>query len=353
MIGDSVRIANDTTAEVLSPGPAGANQNWNFSTLTNGGIDTVLFIAPNQTPFSSEFPAANLAIQVGTVFAYNNMDTTGADTVLEQGFAGQIDVAGFSLTAVVPFTPNPIAALLPGNFGDNWTSNYQFEVVLEVAALGLPIALPGVDSIRLKRMAQRFDTLDAWGSLIIPNDTIAQTLRLKRRENLVDSIFTIGASAGCGVFIEFIPGVPIEVVPCATPSTEFTYQWWAPNRKSPVLSFTVDEADTVGGFSGVQYQYREPAQDTSNRLGEETGIAALQVYPVPAQATLVVEYQLQSAQPVDVRLTDALGRIVLQQNHLQPAGAQRLELPTAELPTGAYWLLLRTSNGTEARRFVK
>jgi hypothetical protein len=354
-VGDTVVLVSDTSTLVLNPGPAGANQTWNFSALNNNGIDTAFFLAPNQTPFASGFPSATAAIQLGALYTYNTLDTTAVDTLFDNGIGGSLNVEGLELPSqAIPYSPYPVANIFPTNYTDHWASNYRLELLVAASSLGEAgtlLELFDIDSLRLVRTVNRLDTADAWGQLIIPNDTLPQTLRLKRRENAVDSVFAIRGSAPdtCGIFVSFFGQV--FSIPCADTTVELTYQWWAANRDLPVLAFTTNEQDTLTGLLGVQYPYRAP---TTNSVSSESGIDNLSLYPVPTADALNLRFTLQHAQQVHLLVADALGRTLFAETYPQlNAGAQQLVIPTASWPVGTYFLRLRTEHGTVVCRFVK
>ncbi|UYZ62046.1 cellulase family glycosylhydrolase [Hymenobacter weizhouensis] len=79
-----------------------------------------------------------------------------------------------------------------------------------------------------------------------------------------------------------------------------------------------------------------------------TGSETLHAYPNPAHEQLTVQCRLCSSSLVELRLMDALGRLVRRQTH-QPVASSGLHqhvLDTRGLPAGTYLLELRTANDT-------
>ncbi|MCA8832033.1 T9SS type A sorting domain-containing protein [Hymenobacter pini] len=82
--------------------------------------------------------------------------------------------------------------------------------------------------------------------------------------------------------------------------------------------------------------------------------AQLTLYPNPATATLYVRWQESSGGPVTLRILDATGRVVWQQQHAIAASERGLELPVASLPSGrSYLLQVQTATTSAVQRFVK
>jgi Secretion system C-terminal sorting domain len=78
------------------------------------------------------------------------------------------------------------------------------------------------------------------------------------------------------------------------------------------------------------------------------------LYPNPATAMLQVQLRDALAGPVTLRILDATGRVVWQQQRTLPALQQVLEVPVASLPAGrSYLLQVQTAAGSVVQRFVK
>ena len=72
--------------------------------------------------------------------------------------------------------------------------------------------------------------------------------------------------------------------------------------------------------------------------GQDLGLAA---YPNPAQDQSLVRFNLNSNASVSVKLTDAMGRVVLEQVLAnRPAGRQEISLDTKGISNGVYNLVL-------------
>lgn len=107
-----------------------------------------------------------------------------------------------------------------------------------------------------------------------------------------------------------------------------------------------------GGGANQQWKLEKvPAGVSLNRsplptTGAQARGPRLAVFPNPAHERVRVEFELSQTGPVQVELRDALGRV--QFREMRPAqgtGWQRLEVSTAALAAGVYWLEVRPTAG--------
>ena len=74
------------------------------------------------------------------------------------------------------------------------------------------------------------------------------------------------------------------------------------------------------------------------------------VAPNPTRGDAALTMSLRSASDVSLRVFDMMGREVASRDASLAAGAQRLDLPTADLPAGSYIVRVRTADGVATRR---
>jgi len=79
----------------------------------------------------------------------------------------------------------------------------------------------------------------------------------------------------------------------------------------------------------------------------------LQVEPNPFRNSLRVRYELPNAQAAIWSLYDATGRLVQGGRIIKAKSVQQLEIQTGMLPSGLYWLSLRTSQGSTTVKVLK
>jgi len=143
----------------FNPGPAGANQTWNFSNLqlTLGGTDTPQPVAG--TPFANLFPTANNCYKFSGIFPpdrYYYQNVT----------AGKYEILGLAITATSGdnYTPNPRTfATFPYTFGTVYNDTYR-------------TTTEGTDTSVVV-------TYDAYGTIILPLGTYNNVIRQKVVKN--------------------------------------------------------------------------------------------------------------------------------------------------------------------------
>jgi hypothetical protein len=143
----------------FTPGPAGANQTWDFSNLqlTLGGQDTPQAVA--STPFASQFPTANNCYKFSGIFPpdryyYQNVS------------ASKYEIIGMAITAGTGdnYTPNPRTfCTFPYTFGTVYNDTYR--TVSEANDTSVVV------------------TYDAYGTLILPTGTYTNVIRQKVVKN--------------------------------------------------------------------------------------------------------------------------------------------------------------------------
>lgn len=139
----------------FNPGPAGANQTWDFSNLefTLGGTDTPQTVA--NTPFAAQFPTANNCYKFSGLFPpdrYYYQNVT----------AGKYEILGLAITATTGdnYTPNPRTfAVFPYTFGTVYNDTYRSTA----------------DPVETSVVA----TYDAYGTIILPIGTYTNVIRQK------------------------------------------------------------------------------------------------------------------------------------------------------------------------------
>jgi serine protease len=79
----------------------------------------------------------------------------------------------------------------------------------------------------------------------------------------------------------------------------------------------------------------------------------LQVQPNPFRSKLGIRFELPYAQPAVWSLYDATGRVMKEGRIAKATGMQRFDIQTATLPSGFYWLSLRTNHGIATVKVLK
>lgn len=168
-VGDVIPYAVDTVVTGKMAAPASNNfQTFDYSTnLVANQFGEVKFLSPTSLGLGSQFPNANLAVELlnGTVFIGNK----SAAGYYVNGVYGDILNAGAVVS--VNFNPSITAMEFPSTYGSSFTTSTLIDTIIEDTFTGL------FDSLRIKREMQIISNMDAFGELILPNfsDTVLRT----------------------------------------------------------------------------------------------------------------------------------------------------------------------------------
>ena len=381
--GAVLAFAEDTLVAGLEPGPSGAGQSWNFSSLATHNTFQNTVLDPATTPFANQFPDATFSL-LGTDGFYSYSQLTD-EALLVLGGSAPLPGGG-SATARFDSPQQLIPA--PATFGASFDDEFGFTLSLD----GSPF---GVDSVRIHETGTQSAEIDAWGSLTIPSGTY-ETLRQRIETITVDSIFVL-------FFGNFIPF-------SITADTAITYEWWAKDGRAQVLSLEYDAAGNpltathLAGYSessvapqasfsyellgNGEVQFTDASQfgpiawlwnfgdgassmeqnpshiyatsgmyevclTVANAAGQdvlcqnieivlssndEARSAGVRAYPSPFTDAFTVELGALSGQAVRLSLFNNLGQLSRQE--WLPNAPQRLRMPVAELQPGVYRLVV-------------
>ena len=181
-IGDVIFQATDS-ATVVTPGPAGTNQVWDFTNLAGNDTARIEGVAPGTTPFADSFPTANLAtlIQLSSDTAYTFQRLTG----------DRLDLLGLGISLLVEEMPGttPISEIVrynsprtqaefPVTFGNTFTSSSNLQYAVEDAD----------GMISITQNATHTSTIDGWGTVVMPGNITYPALREQVITNSTDTI---------------------------------------------------------------------------------------------------------------------------------------------------------------------
>ncbi|MCB9233841.1 MAG: T9SS type A sorting domain-containing protein [Bacteroidia bacterium] len=289
------KTADSLSIATFSPGMPGPAQVWDLSGVNFGAGDIVTTYDTIGKPFSPEFPTANSA-QHHTVFNFwyyydgtsSYYDWVGTAT---QGY-GYLSYSDPVRYMNFPFT-----------YQDSISDTFE-GIFME--PIGVGIRKNGVLS----------GYADGYGTLIVPNDTIQNTLRVHYQETYLDSN-ALGDTNN--VYIE-------------------TYMWLEPGFHYPVLIFrTQYDGGTLTGQSLLLFN------EMILGIGSAPQPIPFSVFPNPTRGTTFVDFTLNNPAPVQLEVWSLTGKKLGEQSLQHPAsGSQRLPLDAMEtLPKGSYIVLVK------------
>ncbi|MEL6849740.1 MAG: hypothetical protein AAFP92_14565, partial [Bacteroidota bacterium] len=257
---------------VFDPGPAGPNQNWDFSTVSPvGEAFEWVALEPSETSWGSSFPTATLAVELPG-------DST-QDTRYYHFDGQQLNFLGY-------------VAVLSGNQADTFSYDLQANPALEIAfpatyqqswqdtASGSSQVTVGGMTLTLDRTMYRTLVADGYGSLTTPLGTFSNVLRIRMEEKVEDKVFGQVTST----------------------QDNARYFWYAPQEKYLLLQMDSLVLHNAGGsFPSFSMFYRSGEVMTS-LAPQLLPHHLLKAYPNPAKEAiwLAVEGQAIPSWQVEV-----------------------------------------------------
>jgi hypothetical protein len=121
-----------------------------------------------------------------------------------------------------------------------------------------------------------------------------------------------------------------------------------------------DDLSTLNGIATIYYRLQMVDKDGSKTYSKIVAItpnsifkAGLSIYPNPVKATLYAQVTTATAGKATITITDALGKLVLQQAENVNAGKTAISIQATQLPAGTYTLAVITSEGKQQQQFIK
>lgn len=326
-VGDFAFLRNDTTrGGTTLYGSRGANQTWNFSTISGFSEDTVAFIAKAAAPSPALFPAVNVVLRQNAQFTYINRATNGL-------FIHGLTIDFDTLFGTDPFVLNPPLRLIgfPATFGNNFTSSGSASIrfaVQDTVALDSTTSFY-IDSVRINLSVTQRDSINGWGTLQMPASITLPALRQESWQTFTPNVEIKIQNPLWG------PNFPFNLVPRyiwiplpagILPSTSFTNRtvnYWTTGRRYPVLTFALDSTDTI-----LTCQYQTTNSIVAG-LRQNLHESEQYLYPNPT-----VQKAFYLRKPANVRVVDMQGKIL----YFSALPVERVQLPASA--SGLYLVYL-------------
>ena len=329
-VGDVIYQATDVNpSSMIGPGNSGATQ-WDFSALQANETDTIEFISPIGTPFSSSHPSANLCF-LGDQTTYIDKNSFGATIV------GVDDLPVF-----YPLLPLPLTYPYSSTIGPSITEEV-FANIFFPDSLSLFITMAQahtIDSIKYTDEVQTDFSVDAYGSVTIPSGTY-DALRL-----YVNQIQTLSAFVYCtdtlfGTGSGWYP-IPSQLLPSGLSlgtDTIRSYQWWT-NDNSIKFALVQMSVDLTGNIEMVDFLLQPSATQVQN-----TYVDDVSVFPVPS--TELLNINITSSDQCTLSLMDTHGHILLEESF-----SNTNKINTSSYAPGIYVLKLTMQEKIIVRRII-
>ncbi len=301
-VGFQIRQANDTFPPLV-PGPGGASQTWNFSSLVADVIDTITFTNPNWLPNAASFPTSNLAVQFGT-----NGDGYLLLNATSLMMLGQVGDIGFG-PIVIDMNPDEQIMKFPATMGTTFSN-------VSKSTVSFPLVMFPIDSARIKTTKTKVDTVDAWGTITTPLAPNIPSIRVKEFALTIDSFF-VHATLPSPAWSYYSRRI----------DTSYNYSWWVNNTGNlygfPLVEMRQDSSFTV---TNASYLMATPTQ---------SGIAELSlnsIPPFPNPSSDVITFLTKGLEIDVISILDATGREVKR----IIASSEIVKVNVSDLASGSY-----------------
>lgn len=303
-VGDIYNVSGASGS--FDPGTAGANQNWDFSSINPSVSWEINVIDPVSTPFVSEFPEANLAYYYNNSspesYTYVQLNST---ELLNNGNASDPGANELS----IHYTDAVKLLQYPFSFSDTFTDTYY----TEYTSFG--------DAIT-HEWGNITATADAWGNVITPAGTYENTLRIKREMVYVDSMWV------SGVFLY------------ATTLTTTDYDWYTESSHHPILSISVTNSGTSISYSssvgGIEKNQSQPQ---------------INIFPNPANDFVNITLSNINTDITEINIVNVLGQ---QLSNVERTGNHQFSSDISRLSPGVYFIRINGERGNYIyKKFIK
>ncbi|MEQ8359195.1 MAG: T9SS type A sorting domain-containing protein [Cytophagales bacterium] len=299
-IGDTVLLERTLFGlDTLSPGSSGASQFWDFSMLQTDTIpDTLFFLDPAGFPQSSGLSAnVNLVLKDGSSLQFIEANSNGIF-----GYALTLDLDTFASNLLVESNPQLEVYNFPMTYASSNSGTYTSNTITLPVKDTLTISSFTfyVDSIRINPTINKVDSVNAFGTLLLPGQQQFDVLRQKSTINLSFSISVLIPNP-----LPFPPPFIWFPIPAGTfPDIESTsYTFLAKGENYPVLELNTDSLDQI---ISARFQMDTSGFDSTVHLTSE--FQNLSVYPNPAENRIFIEglarnsfYELRNELGINIR----------------------------------------------------
>lgn len=325
-VGNSFTIYNDTTSQTLDIGSTGENT-WDFSALSSDFAAQTSDITVSSAPETSTFTEATSVVYSTATIQGISIDTwtypkIETDKVIGLGFHIENTSSNVQMTTTTSYDPAETVYQLPLTFGASWTDTGDRNIESEVGGY----TSNSTEGYSITK------TVDAWGTLTMPNGTTKDVLRIT-----VESDFTTTTSGTSetthNVYYEFISkdGLYVEVN-----SEDY-------NQPQNGAIRVVD----------ISWHYAPNTTGVEKKKELAKGFSLEQNYPNPFNPTTNIEYSIPKQAHVTLKVYDVLGNeVATLVNRELSAGVYNSKFDGSKLSSGIYFYTLSADNFIETKKLL-
>lgn len=316
--GYQLQLAHDTEKDTMpgsiNPGPSGANQNWNFSTLLSSTVDTLTFVNPGFLPSGVNFPNANLAIMNSTDGSQIFLENTTNGLFVDGAYADPFGTGAMA----IPFNPTEQLADFATTYGTTFQNTSRIDLSIAFTAF------PGADSARFKEKKDKDVVTDGWGTITTPLGGPYNCLRNRGRVITNDSIWLHNINP---------PGWFLLL---STLDTAWHFSWWGNGKGFPILEFDSVTADTIKNITWLK------SLPVIGGINEMASLSGINAYPNPSAG----KFSIESGGEISVY--NCTGEKV----YMKTSAARKTEVDLTGQADGVYFLHINTGKGIITKKLI-
>lgn len=290
-VGD---VFNYTATDYVNPGDSGANKTWDLSMMASLGPLQKTVVSPSNTPSSSSFPSSNVCIVTQSYYEY----CFANDSCYKSygGYSGN----GYPLV----FNPAKVSLQYPFNYNTTITSNYQW-----ISPTTNPTILDGTVTV----------TYDSYGTLILPNGTYNNVVRVHYQDNYSQAQGTYTVDYGA----------------------EVSYRWYINGNHLPIASVTIYTSTLQRDITSCNYINTI----ITSIHKDDIHTSLLSLFPNPTKNILnITSVYKQTLKNVEI--IDGEGRLVL--NKALDSNMEQAQIDVSEITKGTYVVKVLFIDGSAA-----
>lgn len=287
----------------INQGTAGANQTWDFTSITKGTTAAITYkFEPVTSTNAATFPNSNQQFSSSTIAGFNKVSETAIQNYGIQAGTTNIVYSNPEDQIRYPFT-------MGTTYSDPWVASFTNA---------------GYKYLRYGTTKQ---TGDAYGTLQLPGETFTNVLRTHYIQDYKDSTY--------------IPGYGSYV----TTYYNDEYMWYLPNTHMPVFSISTL---TYVSPSGTQKMTtaNKVATIKTGIYGEDNFIQSMKFYPNPSTNGIInLDLNLNESLKYEIAIYDNLGRDVLKTSTFEGMSGYNFKtIDVSKVAKGLYTLVVILNN---------
>jgi hypothetical protein len=295
----------------VTPGPSGANVNWNFASLIlKPDSASGVFVNPASTPYYNRFPSATVATLMYGMYSYFYCSSSYMETM-----------GNVSSNMVVTYTDRLRTFQYPWTYPNSFTDNFAHTDTLSGISVNV---IKGVSIY----------TIDGWGSLTLPSGTVSNVMRVKKvtKDSTTVSGFTL------------------------ITHRDTVWYWYKNNYKFPLLTITRGYSTTYGVTITTKYvtvvsNINVGIEKISSEIPEYFSLS--QNYPNPFNPVTRIKFTIPQNRDVSIKIFDITGKeLETIVNEKLSAGIYEIQWDASQYTSGTYFCRMTAGSYTETKKLL-